>query len=59
MKKRNLFGDAYSAMIASADLASGPPAVVDVVTEEHIGGMPPIFFRWTRAAGGSMLEFIR
>jgi hypothetical protein len=59
VKKRNLFGDAYSAMIASADLANGPRAVVNVVTEDHIGGLPPIFFRRTLTVSGTVVEFTR
>jgi hypothetical protein len=58
-KRRNLFGDAYSAMIASAELAKGPRAVVNVVTEEHIGGLPPIFFRRTLTVSGTVVEFTR
>lgn len=58
-KKRSLYGSAYAAMMDSAQLESGPRAVVNVVTEEHFGGVPPFFIRRTLTVSGQVVEFTK
>lgn len=58
-KKRNLYGNAFSAMLEAAQLSSGPRTVVNVVTEEHIGGFPPFCFKRTLTVTGQVVEFTR
>jgi len=58
-KKRSLYGNAYSAMLEEAQLSSGPRAVVNVVTEDHIGGFPPFCVKRALTVTGQVVEFTR
>lgn len=58
-KKRSLYGNAYSAMLEAAQLSSGPRAVVNVITEDHIGGFPPFCVKRTLTVTGQVVEFTR
>jgi len=58
-KKRSLYGNAYSAMLEAAQLGTGPRAVVNVVTEEHVGGFPPFCVKRTLTVTGQVVEFTR
>ncbi len=59
MKKKQMYQRAYAAMLDKADLGSGPRAVVNVVTEEHVGGVIPLFYRRTLTVSGQVIEFTR
>ena len=56
VNKKQLFKDAYSEMVKSANLA-GPKALINVVTEEHLGGLPPIFYTRTVTVSAHVIEF--
>jgi hypothetical protein len=58
MKKKSLYATAYSNMVEEANL-TGSRAIVNVVTEEHIGGVPPFFFTRTITVSGHVVEFVR
>lgn len=57
MKKRQLYANAYSKMMENADLSSGSKAIVNVVTEEHLGGVPPFYYKRTITVSGNVIEF--
>ena len=47
MNKRQLFENAYSAMIKKANLLNGSKAIINVMTEQHFSGFLPFYFRRT------------
>jgi hypothetical protein len=59
LKKRQLYENAYSEMLKKANLLNGPKAIVNVVTEEHAGGVPPFFIRRTVTVSANVIEFTR
>ena len=56
-KKRNLYSDAYSSMLEEAELNNSSKAVINVFTEEHVGGFFPFFFTRTLTVSGYVVEF--
>src|SRR5687768_4969087 len=44
-RKKQLFANAYAKMAENANL-TGSQALINIVTEEHVGGVPP--FHYTR-----------
>jgi hypothetical protein len=59
LKKRQLYENAYSEMIKKANLLNSSKAIVNVVTEEHAGGVPPFFIRRTVTVSANVIEFTR
>lgn len=59
LKKKQLYENAYSKMVSSADLQSGSKALVNVVTEEHVGGVPPFFYKRTITVSAHVIEFVK
>ena len=59
LNKRQLFENAYSSMVSKANLTGGPKALVNVVTEEHIGGVPPFYYKRTITVTAHVVEFIK
>ena len=59
MKKKQMYQRAYAAMLDKAELGSGARAVVNVVTEEHVGGVIPLFYKRTLTVSGQVIEFTR
>lgn len=59
LKKKRLYERAYSSMMDKADLGSGARAVVNVMTEEHLGGVIPLFYKRTLTVSGQVIEFTR
>ncbi len=59
MKKKQLYAHAYANMLDKADLPAGPRAVVNVITEEHVGGVFPFCFKRTVSVSGQVVEFTR
>ncbi|WP_375585232.1 DUF6567 family protein [Cyclobacterium xiamenense] len=57
--RRSLFNEAYSAMIEEADLTSGSRTLTNILTEEHIGGIPPFYYKRTITVSGTVVEFTR
>ncbi len=56
-KKRQLYADAYSKMLDAANLESGSRAVVNLLTEEHVGGFPPFYTKRTITVSAHVIEF--
>lgn len=55
--KKQLYQNAYADMINNADLQQGPRALINILTEEHIGGVPPFFYRRTITVSANVIEF--
>ncbi len=56
LNKRRLFQDAYSEMVNEANL-TGSKALINMVTEEHIGGFPPFYTIRTLTVSANVVEF--
>jgi hypothetical protein len=59
LNKRQLYQNAYSTMLNNANLLNSSKAVINVLTEEHVGGFPPFFVRRTITVSGQVIEFTR
>ena len=59
MKKTQLYENAYSAMISKANLINTSRALINIVTEEHIGGAPPFFYKRTITVSAHVIEFTK
>ncbi|MEP1093592.1 MAG: DUF6567 family protein [Cyclobacteriaceae bacterium] len=58
LNKTKLYENAYSEMVSSADL-SGSKALVNILTEEHLGGFPPFYYTRTVTVSAHVIEFTR
>ena len=56
--KKNLYADAYAAMLEKAALTDGPRALIHVLSEEHVGGVPPSYYKRTITVSAHVVEFI-
>jgi hypothetical protein len=56
---RQLYQNAYSAMQDKANLTGSSKAIVNVITEEHLGGVPPFYYKRTITVSGYVIEFTR
>ncbi|MBK9980998.1 MAG: hypothetical protein IPP15_01005 [Saprospiraceae bacterium] len=59
MNKKQLFENAYSAMMDKANLNGSARAVINMVTEEHIGGVPPFYYTRTVTVSANVIEFTK
>jgi hypothetical protein len=59
LKKKQLFQNAYSDMMKKANLMNGSRAVVNLVTEEHLGGFPPFYYKRTVSVSSHVIEFTK
>jgi len=59
MNRKHLFEKAYSAMMDKANMKNTSRAVINVVTEEHIGGVPPFYYVRTVTVSGNVIEFTK
>jgi hypothetical protein len=59
MSHDQLYGNAYADMLKKADLSGGSKAIANVLTEEHIGGLFPIYFTRTIMVSGNVVEFTK
>ena len=56
-KESRLFANAYADMVSKADLSSGAKALTNIVTEEHVGGVPPFYYTRTVTVSATVIEF--
>lgn len=54
--KKQLYANAYANMVNNAKL-DGSKALVNVLTEEHVGGFPPFYFKRTITVSAHVIEF--
>lgn len=58
-KKKQLYENAYSAMLKKANLLNGSKAIINVMTEEHLSGFAPFFVKRTITVSAQVIEFTR
>lgn len=59
LNKKKLYENAYSDMMSKANLLNSSKAVINIVTEEHIGGVPPFYFKRTVTVSANVVEFVK
>jgi hypothetical protein len=67
LNKKQLYEKAYSEMVTRANLMNSSKALINIVTEEHIGGFPPfyckgyppIYYKKTITVSATVIEFIK
>ena len=59
MNRRQLYENAYAAMMKKANLLNGSKAIVNVMTEQHFSGFAPFFVRRTVTVSAQVVEFTR
>ena len=59
MNRQRLYESAYADMVAKANLTPGSKALVNVGTEEHVGGFPPFYYIRTITVSAHVIEFTR
>ncbi len=59
VNRKQLYKNAYSEMVNSANLVSGSKALVNVLTEEHLGGVPPFYYTRTITVSANVIEFVK
>ncbi|NEN25676.1 hypothetical protein G3O08_19470 [Cryomorpha ignava] len=57
LNKSQLYENAYSAMVEKANLVNSSKALINIVTEEHIGGVPPFYYKRTITVSANVIEF--
>jgi hypothetical protein len=57
MNRRRLYENAYANMLESANLLNSSKALINIVTEEHVGGLPPFYFKRTITVSAMVVEF--
>jgi hypothetical protein len=59
LRLRQLYNDAYSELIRNAGLVGGSKALINIVNEEHVGGVPPFYFKRTLTISANVIEFTK
>lgn len=59
VKKRQLYENAYAAMIKKANLLNSSKAIINVITEEHVSGFAPFYVRRTITVSAQVIEFTK
>ncbi len=57
MKKRQLYENAYADMVKNANLMTSSKALVNIVTEDHVGGVPPFYYKRVITVSAHVIEF--
>jgi hypothetical protein len=57
--KKQLYENAYSAMLKKANLLNGSKAIINVMTEEHFSGFAPFYVKRTVTVSAQVVEFTR
>ena len=59
VNRKQLYKNAYTEMINSTNLVSGSKALVNVLSEEHLGGVPPFYYTRTVTVSANVIEFVK
>lgn len=59
MSKKQLYENAYSAMMKKANLMNSSKAIVNVITEQQVSGFAPFYIRRTITVSAQVVEFTR
>ncbi len=57
--RKQLYENAYADMVNNANLMADSKALINIVTEEHIGGVPPFYYTRTITVSAHVIEFVR
>ena len=57
VKTKQLYDAAYADMLKNADLSNGSRVLTNVLTEEHLGGVPPFYYKRTVTVTANIVEF--
>ena len=57
LKKKQLYNAAYADMLSKADLSTGSRTLTNILSEEHLGGVPPFFTKRTVTVTANIVEF--
>lgn len=55
--KKHLYEAAYADMLKNANLTTGSRTLTNVLTEEHVGGVPPFYYKRTVTVSANIVEF--
>jgi len=58
LSKNQLYQNAYSDMVSKANL-EGSRALVNIITEEHVGGVPPFYIKRRITVSANIVEFTK
>ena len=59
MSMKRLYENAYSDMMKKANLNGSSRAIINIVTEERIHGVPPIYYTRTATVSANVIEFTK
>jgi hypothetical protein len=59
LNKKQLYDNAYTDMVNKANLMNGARALANIVTEEHVGGVPPFYYKRTVTVSAHVIEFTK
>jgi hypothetical protein len=59
LNKTQLYANAYADMVSSANLKDGSRALINIVTEEQVGGVPPFYTKRVITVSAHVIEFNR
>ncbi len=59
MRQTKAYQNAYFDMVTKANLAGGAKALANVVSEEHVGGVPPFYYKRTITFSAQVIEFTK
>lgn len=57
LNKRQLYAQAYADMMKKANLSDGSRALVNLLTEENLAGVPPLYYKRTITVSAHVIEF--
>jgi len=56
-KKRAMYQEAYRELVSQANLEGTSKALINVTSEEHLGGIPPFYYKRTLILRANVVEF--
>ncbi|MFY8037229.1 MAG: DUF6567 family protein [Cyclobacteriaceae bacterium] len=57
ISRKQLYANAYADMLEKANLLGSAKAIINIVTEEHLGGVPPFYMVRTVTVSANVIEF--
>jgi hypothetical protein len=57
--KTDLYARAKADLMKNSNLTGTSKALINIIAEEHLGGLPPIYFKRTVTYSADVIEFIK
>ncbi len=57
--KTSLYANAKADLMQKANLVGSAKALINIIAEEHVGGVPPFYFKRTVTYTADIIEFIK